>query len=389
MKKNIMITSILLVAMLIVGSLVVKDNAAEDTLLRIQELKAAQSEKRLSNQEVNWLVSSKHATVQLPDNPNIHLDYDEQNLKDIYLAGGCFWGLEAYMSRVYGVYDVTSGYANGSTDNPTYEDVLYNNSGHAETVHVRYDPALVNVETLMAYYLKVVDPTSLNKQGNDRGSQYRTGVYADDPKVLEVVQLALNEEQMHYEDPIVVEVEALDQYTLAETYHQDYLEKNPNGYCHIDLKDVEEDLSMYQKPSDAVLKKTLSDLQYKVTQKDGTERSFDNAYWDNYDQGIYVDIVTGQPLFSSVDKYKSGTGWPSFTRPIADSLVVELLDKRLGFDRVEVRSRLGDSHLGHIFTDGPKDAGGLRYCLNSAALKFIAREDLEAMGFGYLDYLFE
>lgn len=333
-------------------------------------------------------VSSVLDNKYLPDNPNIGVMFDKENLKDLYLAGGCFWGVEAYMQRVYGVYDVTSGYANGLTENPSYEDLIYNNSGHAETVHVRYDPSLVSIEDLLAYYFKVVDPTSLNQQGNDKGVQYRTGIYFTDDNEKDTILAEIKKEQMHYDDMIVVEVLPLEHYYIAEDYHQDYLDKNPNGYCHIDLNLVTEGISKYERPSDQEIKEMLSSLQYKVTQKDGTEKPFDNEYWDNNEVGLYVDVVTGEPLFSSKDKYKSGTGWPSFTQPIRESVIMTLEDKKLFSTRTEVRSLVGDSHLGHVFPDGPVDKGGLRYCLNSAALKFIPLDALEDMGYGdYKEYV--
>lgn len=334
-------------------------------------------------------ISASLTSSHLPDNPNTDLTFDTDNLKEIYLAGGCFWGLEAYMTRVPGVYDVTSGYANGNTDNPSYEDVIYRNTGHAETVHVKYDPKLVSLETIMDYYLNVIDPTSLNKQGNDRGTQYRVGVYYTDESMKPVIMAALDEEQKHYRKKFVVEVEALDNYTLAETYHQDYLEKNPNGYCHIDLNSVPEEVNKYTKPSDEEIKKMLTKLQYDVTQKDATERAFNNEYWDNKEQGLYVDIVTGEPLFSSKDKYKSGTGWPSFVKPVNEAALTEVMDKKFGMVRIEVRSKIGDSHLGHVFDDGPKDRGGLRYCINSASLKFIPFDEMDEMGYGHLKHLVE
>lgn len=334
-------------------------------------------------------ISSNLDTTHLPNNPNVSLIFDTENLKEIYLAGGCFWGLEAYITRIPGVYDVTSGYANGLTENPSYEDLIYNDSGHAETVHVRYDPEIVDLNTILTYYFNVVDPTSVNKQGNDRGVQYRSGIYYTDDMDKEIIKAAIKEEQMIYDDRIVVQVETLEHYYLAETYHQDYLEKNPNGYCHIDLESVPDDVSIYTKPSDDVLKETLTKLQYKVTQKGGTEKAFQNEYWDNKEVGIYVDIVTGEPLFSSKDKYKSGTGWPSFVKPIGDNNVKEVIDKKLGMDRVEIKSIIGDSHLGHVFPDGPSDRGGLRYCMNSAAMKFVSIDEMDDMGYGHLKELVE
>lgn len=325
----------------------------------------------------------------LPDNPNLGVTFDTENLKDIYLAGGCFWGVEAYMSRIYGVYDVTSGYANGNSDAPTYQDVL-SGSGHAETVHVRYDPSLVELEALLDMFFEVVDPTSLNKQGNDVGVSYRSGIYYVESMDLEAIELVIDELDNAYSKDIVVEVEPIDGYTLAEDYHQDYLEKNPNGYCHIEFDAIEEQAlpettSMYTKPSDDEIKASLTELQYKVTQEDGTERSFENTYWDNKSDGIYVDIVSGEPLFSSATKYVSGTGWPSFYAPISAEFVQLEEDNTLFTMRTEVRSTYGDSHLGHVFKDGPEEHGGLRYCMNSASLDFIPYEDMEAEGYG--DYM--
>ena len=327
-------------------------------------------------------------SLSMKDLPKTDTMMKEPNsLEEIYLAGGCFWGVEAYMAKIYGVYDVTSGYANGSTENPSYEDVIYRDSGHAETVHVLYDPEQVDLRTLLKYYFKVIDPTSLNKQGNDRGVQYRTGIYYVDRTDLEVIETVIKEEQTKYSDPILVEVEPLVHYYLAEDYHQDYLIKNPNGYCHIDLSLAEEimiDETKYQKPSDEELKEKLTDLQYEVTQYAATERAFTNEYFDNHEPGIYVDITTGEPLFSSRDKYDSGCGWPSFTKPIVPEVVNYKEDYSYNMTRVEVRSRSGDAHLGHVFEDGPKDQGGLRYCINSASIEFIPLEEMEERGYGYL-----
>ena len=326
-----------------------------------------------------------------PDNPNIGVVFNKDHFRQIYLAGGCFWGLEAYMDRIYGVYDVTSGYANGNTENPSYKEVI-NGSGHAETVHIIYDETKVDLETLLHYYLRVVDPTSLNKQGNDRGIQYRTGMYYSDENDKAVIERVLLKEAEKYEDPIVIEVEKLKHYYLAEEYHQDYLEKNPNGYCHIELEEVEEifiDPNKYEKPDDETLREMLTDLQYRVTQEDATERAFNNEYYDLYEPGIYVDITTGVPLFTSSDKYSSKTGWPSFTKPISEEVIIYIEDTSHGMVRTEVRSRSGDAHLGHVFEDGPKDKGGLRYCINSASLKFIPQDQMEEEGYGYLLNLIE
>ena len=335
-------------------------------------------------------IISQHQNENNDENPNDSIDYSKTKLKTIYLAGGCFWGVEAYMEKVYGVADVVSGYANGNTENPTYEDVLYKNTGHAETVKVDYDPEKISLEKILDYYLLVVDPTSLNKQGNDRGTQYRSGVYFTDENERKIIEERLKKEQEKYKDKIVVEVQKLENFYKAEEYHQDYLKKNPNGYCHIDISKANEiiiDQSKYPKPSDEELKKKLTEAQYKVTQENDTEHAFSNEYWDNKEKGIYVDVATGEPLFGSTDKYDSGCGWPSFTKPISKEVVTYHKDFSFNMERTEVRSRSGDSHLGHVFDDGPKEFGGLRFCINSASIRFIPLEDMEKEGYGYLTHI--
>lgn len=333
----------------------------------------------------------------LPDNPNLEIDYSKSELNEIWLAGGCFWGVEAYMARVPGVAATTVGYANGNTENPTYEDVCYRDTGHAETVHVKYDPARITLEELLDQFFLIIDPTSLNRQGNDNGSQYRTGIYYSNPEDRPIIEKAIAREQEKYTSPIVTEVEKLEQYFLAEEYHQKYLEKNPGGYCHVSFDTLPEpgdddlifvDPNLYQRPADDELVKILTSEQYFITQEKGTERPFTGIYDDHEEEGIYVDVVTGEPLFSSLDKYDAGCGWPSFTRPISEAVIEENEDLSHGMSRVEVRSRVGDSHLGHVFTDGPVEEGGLRYCINSAALRFVPVSSMEEEGYGYLLPLF-
>ena len=331
---------------------------------------------------------------------------NNDNLHTIYLAGGCFWGIEAYMKKLPGVRDTDVGYANGNTENPTYEQVCYDNTGHAETVKVVYDPALISTEQLLDGFFKVVDPTSINRQGNDRGSQYRSGIYYVDEADKAIAESAAARQKENYKDPVVTEILPLNQFYLAEDYHQDYLDKNPGGYCHINLNAADEfigeeglgmsdDLSVlirpedYPVPDDQVLKETLTDIQYQVTQNNDTERPYTNEYAATFDKGIYVDVVTGEPLFSSEDKFESGCGWPSFSKPIIPEVVTEHTDTSFNMKRTEVRSRAGDTHLGHVFDDGPKDLGGLRYCINSASIRFIPFDDLETEGYGYLKPLFD
>lgn len=322
-------------------------------------------------------------------------DYDISASKVIYLAGGCFWGLEAYMQKLNGVEDAISGYANGKTENPSYYDLK--TSGHAETVKVVYNPDIISLEDILAHYLRVVNPVSVNKQGNDVGTQYRTGIYYTDEADKSIIDSVLAKEQTKHDKPIAIEVEPLKQFYDAEEYHQDYLEKNPGGYCHIDLSladkplDKDEapviDSSRYIKPSDEELKKNLTDIQYDVTQNSATERAFSHEYHDSFKRGIYVDITTKEPLFSSTDKFESGCGWPSFSKPISKDVVKYFEDNSHFMHRTEVRSRSGDAHLGHVFNDGPKELGGQRYCINGASLEFIPYDEMDEKGYGYLKYL--
>lgn len=310
---------------------------------------------------------------------------DQKNLREIYLAGGCFWGVEAYMERIYGVKNAESGYANGKTASTSYP--MLNVTDHAETVKVTYDPNQISLDKLLRYYFKVIDPTSINKQGNDRGRQYRTGVYYQNEADKAVIEQAIATLQSKYKAKVQIEVMPLKNYVMAEEYHQDYLKKNPNGYCHIDITQADEPMinpKDYPKPSDAELKAKLTPLQYSVTQNKHTERSFSNEYWDNFQAGIYVDVTTGEPVFSSNDKFESGCGWPSFTQPIAKDVVHYQADNSFNMQRTEVLSRSGNAHLGHVFDDGPKDKGGLRYCINSASIKFIPLAEMEKAGYGYL-----
>lgn len=312
---------------------------------------------------------------------------------EIYLAGGCFWGTEHFLKQIRGVESTEAGYANGNTKNPTYEEVCHNNTGFAETVKVVYNPQEVSLGLLLDLYFKTIDPTSINRQGNDKGSQYRTGIYYTDPTDLPVIRNSISALEKNYTKPIVVEVEPLKNFYKAEGYHQDYLDKHPGGYCHINPQLFElarraNAKTTYKKKDDATLRSILSPEQYAVTQKSATEPAFHNEYWKEKREGIYVDVTTGEPLFISTDKFDSGCGWPSFSKPIDKNLIEEKLDASHGMLRMEVRSKTGDAHLGHVFTDGPKDKGGLRYCINSASLRFIPKEKMKAEGYGsYLPLL--
>ena len=311
---------------------------------------------------------------------NIANEYTDKELEVIYLAGGCFWGVEAYMDLLEGVIDVNSGYANGKTKNPTYKEVVNEDTGFAETVEVKFDPNVIDLTTILLHYFKIVDPTSLNRQGNDIGDQYRTGIYYNDEKQLKVIESVVNHEQKKYAKDIVVEVKPIENYYLAEDYHQDYLKKNPLGYCHINLNLAKEGVDReslpykeiaYIKPSKEDIKKKLTKEQYQITQEAKTEMPYSHEYNELNEKGIYVDIVTGEPLFSSQDKYNAGCGWPSFTKPIDIDSITEKQDYSLGMKRL-VTSKIGDSHLGHVFDDGPVEEGGLRYCINGGGFEICA-----------------
>ncbi|WP_448825984.1 peptide-methionine (R)-S-oxide reductase MsrB [Capnocytophaga bilenii] len=315
---------------------------------------------------------------------------------NLYFAGGCFWGTEHFFKQIRGVISTEVGYANGTLQHaPSYEEVCSGNTGFAETVKIVYNPQVVDLKLLLELYFKTIDPTSLNKQGNDVGDQYRTGIYYTDAGVKTTIDEAIAALAKNYKKPIVVEVSPLKNFYQAEEYHQDYLDKNPRGYCHIPTKLFEvarkanPEPIKFKKATEAELRSRLTKEQYAVTQQNATETPFANEYWDEQREGIYVDITTGEPLFSSLDKFQSGCGWPSFAKPIDKKLIAEKEDKSYHMIRTEVRSKLGDAHLGHVFDDGPKQLGGLRYCINSASLRFIPKEDMEKEGYGEYLVLFK
>lgn len=312
-------------------------------------------------------------------------------MKTIFLAGGCFWGTAHLFSLVPGVTETTAGYANSIIAEPTYQQVCTGETKAAETVRVVYDENQVGLTNLLSLYFRSIDPVSVNRQGGDIGTQYRTGIYYVSPSDKEVIEAMLAMLQRRYSEPIAIEYGPLVNFYPAEDYHQDYLVKNPGGYCHVNPALFEEARNMGRLHDDkAELRARLTPLQWEVTQNGATERPYVNEYDNEFRPGIYVDITDGTPLFVSSRKYNSGCGWPAFTRPINDDTVTEHDDYSFGRHRIEVRAAKSGSHLGHVFPDGPAEDGGMRYCINSASLRFIPKEQMEAEGYGsYLNLIEE
>lgn len=333
----------------------------------------------------------------------------------LYLAGGCFWGLQAFLDQLPGVRSTTAGYANGTSKNATYAEVCSGTTGHAEVVRVLYDSQILPTDILLLGFFSVIDPTTVDRQGNDRGHQYRSGIYWEDPSDERVVRAVRARVQGSLDVPVVTEIGPIQGFCAAEEYHQEYLAKNPGGYCHIrpgaaqrfvesmglaegvpygDASENPGDETPrvaalirdhgYHARSNEELRRTLGRDQYEVVRHGATERPFSSPYEQQWGPGIYVDVTSGEPLFSWESKFDAGCGWPSFARPIVADVLMERTDTSHGMLRTEVRSRAGDAHLGHVFNDGPQELGGLRYCINGAALRFVPRERMEDEGYGYL-----
>ncbi len=326
---------------------------------------------------------------------------EDSSAKAIF-AGGCFWCMEPPFEKLEGVSAVISGYSGGPEKNPSYQQVSSGSTGHLEVVQVSYDPVRTGYEELLEVFWRQIDPTDAGGQFADRGHQYKTAIFYNNDEERRLAGASRDRLAAtgKFDKPIVTEILPAGNFYPAEEYHQDFYIKNSDHYNRykkgsgrVDYLDQtwgsdstdktqrDNNMTTFAKPSEEELKKRLTPQQYQVTQQDGTERAFQNDYWDNKKDGIYVDVVSGEPLFSSKDKYESGTGWPSFVRPLEPKNVVEHEDRKLFMVRTEVRSKNADSHLGHVFPDGPKPTGQ-RYCMNSAAMRFVPVEDLEAEGYG-------
>ncbi|MCX7748379.1 MAG: peptide-methionine (R)-S-oxide reductase MsrB [Clostridia bacterium] len=319
--------------------------------------------------------------------------------KKATFGGGCFWCMIPPFEGIQGIIDVKSGYTGGFTQNPTYTSVCSGDTGHIEAVQVTYDPSQINFKELLNIFWKQIDPTDPGGQFHDRGTQYITAIFYHDEEQKALAEESKTELEYSgkFDKPIVTKILKASEFYPAEEYHQEYHKKNPANYKSyrigsgregfLKTKWADDVKGSGQKPSKEILKTKLTPLQYSVTQENGTEPPFKNEYWDNKKKGIYVDLITGVPLFSSSDKFESGTGWPSFTKPIDQAAVSEKTDFSHFMTRTEVRSKASDSHLGHVFEDGPNPTGR-RYCINSSALRFIPYEDLEKEGYGKYAKLF-